>query len=88
MTDREADLVYMQSRHYDPDLGRFLQADTLRLASLTTQGINRYVYTENDPVNRSDPTGASELGWGILQIGVALSQPLPGSAYLPPPQAF
>lgn len=57
VSDRETGLVYMQSRHYDPSLGRFVQADALPLASLTTQGANRYIYCENDPVNRSDPTG-------------------------------
>ncbi len=73
MTDREANLVYMQSRHYDPDLGRFLQADTLRLASLTTQGMNRYIYTENDPVNRSDPTGTAWLdAIGLIVAGVTI----------------
>jgi len=57
VSDRETGLVYMQSRHYDPSLGRFLQSDALPLASLTTQGANRYIYCENDPVNRSDPSG-------------------------------
>jgi len=57
VTDKETNLVLMQARHYDPTLGRFLQADTLRLASFTTQGMNRYIYTENDPVTFSDPTG-------------------------------
>jgi len=54
VSDREPNLVHMQARHYDPTLGRFLQADTLMLASFTTQGMNRYVYCENDPVNMSD----------------------------------
>jgi len=57
VSDKETNLVYMQSRHYDPTIGRFLQADTLRMASGTTQGMNRYIYTENDPVNMSDPSG-------------------------------
>lgn len=67
-------LVYMQSRHYDPTLGRFLQSDSLPLASLTTQGVNRYIYCENDPVNRSDPSGMSFwsalAGIGLMVAGV------------------
>ena len=27
VTDRDAGLVYMQARHYDPSTGRFIQAD-------------------------------------------------------------
>ncbi len=56
VTDREPNLVYMQARHYDPTIGRFLQPDALLMASLTTQGLNRYIYCGNDPVNKSDPT--------------------------------
>lgn len=72
VTDREPNLIHMQARHYDPTLGRFLQADSLMLASFTTQGTNRYLYTENDPVNRSDPTGRFIPAFvcGIL-LGVA-----------------
>ena len=58
VSDSEPNLVHMQARHYDPTLGRFIQADSLMLASFTTQGMNRYIYTENDPVNQTDPTGA------------------------------
>ena len=29
VTDRDAGLVYMQARHYDPSIGRFIQADRL-----------------------------------------------------------
>jgi RHS repeat-associated protein len=56
-TDAGPNLVLMQARSYDPTIGRFLQEDTLPIASLTTQGMNRYIYCENDPVNFSDPTG-------------------------------
>jgi len=65
VTDRNSGLIYMQSRHYDPSIGRFIQADALPVASLTTQGLNRYIYCENDPVNASDPSG---LSWGGLFV--------------------
>jgi RHS repeat-associated protein len=57
-TDAGPNLVLMQARHYDPELGRFLQEDTLPMASMTTQGMNRYIYCENDPVNFTDPFGS------------------------------
>lgn len=62
-------LVEMQARTYDPTLGRFLQEDTLPVASLTTQGMNRFIYCENDPVNRTDPTGRFLQ---FLILGIAL----------------
>ena len=68
VTDRESGLVHMQARHYDPSIGRFLQADTLALASLTTQGTNRYLYTENDPVNMSDPSGHFLQALGLILL--------------------
>jgi len=65
--DIGSNLVYMQNRHYDPSIGRFIQADSLLLASLTTQGMNRYIYTENDPVNKSDPSGMYYI-WVIIGV--------------------
>ena len=66
VTEQASGLVYMQARYYDPDLGRFLQADALPISSFTTQGINRYAYVNNDPVNLTDPAGLNPL----LVLGV------------------
>ena len=56
--DAETGLYYLQSRYYDPEIGRFINADAY--ATTDVVGIlsaNMYAYCENDPVNRSDPTG-------------------------------
>ncbi|MBI9099534.1 MAG: RHS repeat-associated core domain-containing protein [Spirochaetaceae bacterium] len=37
--------------YYDPDLGRFLQADPM------LDGLNRYTYCGNNPIRYNDPTG-------------------------------
>ncbi|GIK17577.1 MAG: hypothetical protein BroJett003_25410 [Planctomycetota bacterium] len=50
-------LVYMQTRHYDPALGRFIMADSIPMGAFSPQGLNRYAYCTNDPVNGSDPEG-------------------------------
>jgi len=44
-------------RGYDPQLGRFMQADTIVPPQQGTQGFDRYAYINNNPVNGTDPTG-------------------------------
>jgi RHS repeat-associated protein len=51
---------YAVNRYYDPRLGRFKQADPLRMgaASLENpQSLNLYSYVRNNPVNAADPSG-------------------------------
>ena len=57
--DAETGLYYLQSRYYDPVIGRFINAD--KYVS-TGQGIlsnNMFAYCVNNPVNRIDKTGTS-----------------------------
>ena len=56
--DSETGFYYLQSRYYDPEIGRFINADSY--ASTDATGLlstNMFAYCENDPVNKSDPTG-------------------------------
>ncbi len=59
-------MVYdFAARQYDPVMGRFLSADSIIPYPGDPQSWNRYSYTRNDPINRTDPTGhadADELG--------------------------
>jgi RHS repeat-associated protein len=48
-------LYYYGARWYDPALGRFVQADTVTPNGV--QGLDRYAYTNNNPVNFNDPSG-------------------------------
>ena len=62
--DTETGYYYLQSRYYNPQVGRFLNADGY---VQTGQGIlsnNMFAYCGNNPVNRMDPTGHfwSEVG--------------------------
>ncbi|MGH2447263.1 MAG: RHS repeat-associated core domain-containing protein, partial [Chloroflexota bacterium] len=45
------------ARLYDPALGRFLSVDPLIGHPESTQGFNPYSSVENNPLNRTDPTG-------------------------------
>ncbi|WP_330924931.1 RHS repeat-associated core domain-containing protein [Candidatus Sororendozoicomonas aggregata] len=55
-TGREPDatgLVYYRNRYYDPQIGRFTQLDPKGFID----GVNRYAYVMNSPVNYVDPWG-------------------------------
>ena len=62
-------LDYAVNRFYDSAQGRFTTVDPIKMAATSTlspQSLNLYAYTENDPVNRSDPSG---LDWPTLGGG-------------------
>jgi hypothetical protein len=43
--------MYYNARYYDPELGRFIQPDTM------LDGLNRYTYCGGNPIVYSDPSG-------------------------------
>jgi RHS repeat-associated protein len=45
------------ARIYDPQIGRFMSADTEVPDLHNTQSYNRYTYVENGPLSYTDPTG-------------------------------
>jgi len=52
-----AGLVHMNGRVYDPEIGRFVQADPIVQAPYNPQSLNRYSYVMNNPLGTTDPTG-------------------------------
>jgi RHS repeat-associated protein len=50
-------LLFYNARWYDVSLGRFAQADTIVPGGI--QGLDRYAYVNNSPVNYVDPSGHS-----------------------------
>ena len=58
--DVETKLYYLQSRYYDPEVGRFISADTIDYAEPSQfNGLNIYAYCNNNPVMFVDPSGHS-----------------------------
>ena len=53
-------LVNMNARLYDPELGRFMSADTIVPDPFDMQSFNRYSYVLNNPLEYTDPTGHIE----------------------------
>jgi hypothetical protein len=63
-------LYYLQTRYYDPETGRFLNADSFKYlgADGPIHGMNLYAYCGNNPINGYDPTG--HFNWGGFLLGV------------------
>ena len=55
--DHETQLYYLQSRYYNPTMGRFINADGQLNNQDGPLGLNQFAYCLNNPVNMADPTG-------------------------------
>ena len=52
--DSETGLYYLQSRYYDPNTCRFINADSYASTGQGLMGYNMFAYCANNPVNMSD----------------------------------
>ena len=60
--DEDTKLYYLINRYYDPEVGRFINADDIKyLDPETLGGINLFAYCNNNPVMYVDPMGTSWL---------------------------
>ena len=72
--DTETRLYYLQSRYYDPEVGRFLNADIYVSTGQGVLGHNMYAYCGNNPVVRADDEGDF---WNLV-IGAAVGAVIGG----------
>ncbi|MEI2698743.1 MAG: RHS repeat-associated core domain-containing protein [Microthrixaceae bacterium] len=70
-------LIYMNARWYDPQIGRFVSADTIIPNPEDTQGYNRYSYGRNNPIIWVDPSGHSVEAPDDLENPDVFVYPLP-----------
>ncbi len=56
---RDLDIIHMNGRIYDANIGRFLQADPFIQSPSDFQNYNRYSYVRNNPLTLIDPSGYS-----------------------------
>ena len=75
--DTDLNLYYLQTRYYDPEIGRFVNLDKLAyLDPETINGLNLYAYCLNNPVMGVDPDGTAPWwGWvlGVLAVVAAIA---------------
>ena len=69
--DTESGLYYVSSRYYDPEIGRFINADDVDLlgANGDFASLNLFVYCGNNPVSREDPSGGLWVTAGLMAVG-------------------
>ena len=78
--DEETGFYYLQSRYYNPEVGRFISSDVLLSTGQGVLGHNAYAYCLNNPVNMSDNCGSyaeaikplDGAGGGSLGIGIGI----------------
>ena len=67
--DTETSLYYLQTRYYDPEVGRFINADAFTSTDISgALSANMFAYCENNPVMRHDPNGE----WAQILVGAAI----------------
>ena len=68
--DEETGFYYLQSRYYNPEVGRFISSDVLLSTGQGVIGHNAYAYCLNNPVNREDSNGNWSMpNWLKVTIG-------------------
>ena len=80
--DFDTGLYYLRSRYYDPETGRFINADDteqLKVPSELTCGIsnevliiNMFAYCGNNPIIRQDPDGQSSFQFTLPGFDIVL----------------
>ena len=71
--DEETGLYYANSRYYDPETGRFVNADDVEVLSVEQGNLNQYnlyAYCLNNPINRLDEDGNLSIpNWAKVAVG-------------------
>ena len=73
--DTETGFYYLQSRYYDPEICRFINADAYASTGQDVVGYNMFAYCNNNPINCVDSTGdlavAASVGTIVAMAAVS-----------------
>lgn len=70
--DEETGFYFYNARHYDPEIARFVTADSVVPEQTSMQSWNRFSYVRNNPIIYKDPTGHKETSmWEKVKTGAA-----------------
>lgn len=64
--DNETGMYYLQSRYYNTDWDRFINADGIANGNENLIEFNMFAYCANNPVNKFDPSGS--IIWDIIDV--------------------
>ena len=67
--DQETGFYYLQSRYYDPEIGRFINADTFYSTGQGIVGCNMFAYCGNNGVTNLDVTGSRYVCVDVSESG-------------------
>ena len=83
--DAETELYYLQSRYYNPEIGRFISADIFISTGQGILGNNMFAYCNNNPVVRKDSGGdfwnvviGAVVGGAISLVSSIVSEAIEG----------
>ena len=82
--DAETGLYYLNSRYYDPKVGRFLNADAIDYLGEDAEfSCNLYAYCANNPVMGCDPSGnfaiTTMIILGLIAVGAVVGGTVTGT---------
>ena len=84
--DEETGLYYLNSRYYNPEWGRFINADGyMQTPTGSLLALNMYSYCENNPINKVDEDGEVAItatAVGAVVFGTVKVLAFVGSAFL------
>jgi RHS repeat-associated protein len=64
MTDSYIKLIYLRSRYYSSDAGRFISKDTWQGDYNLPMSNNKWLFVYDNSINLTDPSGQKPIWWG------------------------